>query len=90
MAEKTTQDEPLRRPWISRLILLAGGLALATAILFGYWFPQQARQSECSDLGGSLESQAFIPSAVGLKGTPGRLYSCIAPDGSVLKDYGLI
>lgn len=37
-----------------------------------------------------MESQAFNPSAVGLRGTPGRFYSCIAPDGSVLKDYGLI
>jgi len=89
MAEKATQDEHLRRPWSSRLIVLGGGLLLAVAILGGYWGPHLAKQSECSDLGGSLESQTFSPSAAGLKGTPGKLYSCIAPDGSVLKDYGL-
>lgn len=65
------------------LLLVLGG---AAALYFG---PSAARAADCAALGGSIEREVFSPSAHGLEGTPGSIYSCVDDAGIELANYGL-
>lgn len=85
-----TTDGRLRRIFSPSRILtyslaLLGTVAMA-ALIFA---PQVARAADCAELGGTVQRDVFSPSAHGLQGTPGSIYSCVDAAGVELKSYGL-
>lgn len=73
----------------SRILIYSLALIGTVAVAALIFAPQAARAADCAELGGTVQRDVFSPSAQGLQGTPGSIYSCVDAAGTELANYGL-